>query len=76
MGRKPKFQIGDTVYNTVEKRGSYGPSVCRPFERLAVEEIRRDGAGFSYAAGFDGYCFKESELLSPDEYAERIRKGV
>lgn len=74
MDRKPKFNIGDTVYNTVERRGSYEPSVCHPHERMKVEEVSRHGNTFEYTCGYDGYVFKESELMSPQEYADSIVK--
>lgn len=69
---KPKFQVGDYVYTTVSKRGSYEPSICNTHARLKVNCVRKSGDTFVYVCGFDGYEFTETELLSPNEYAEII----
>ena len=72
MSNKPRFSIGDIVYNKVERRGSYEPSVARPYEKMEVDGVRRSNSSFIYTCGFDGYEFKEDELMSKEEYIEYI----
>lgn len=69
---RPKFNIGDIVYNKVERRGSYEPSVARLYEKMEVDGVRRSNSSFIYICGFDGYEFKEDELMSKEEYIEYI----
>lgn len=61
-----KFSIGSSVYNKVEKRGSYEPSVCVAFSRLKIDSIENT------SDGMNGYRFKESELMSVDEYKSSL----
>lgn len=70
--RKPKFNIGDIVYNKVSVRGSYEPSICNKHEKLTVDKVERCGDTFQYTCGFNGYTFKENELMTPAEYAQII----
>lgn len=70
--KTPKFQIGQTVYNTISKRGSYGPGIADPFTKMEIESVKRVADDFLYTCGFEGWEFKESELLSPEEYARKI----
>lgn len=65
---KPKFEIGQDVYCTVAKRGSYEPSVCDAYTRHNVTSIESTIDGFIYVCGINGYRFKESELMSVGEY--------
>lgn len=66
---KPKFQIGDVVYNNVERRGSYEPTICSKHTRLEIDKVERNnGGGFTYTCGYDGYKFTETELLSISEF--------
>lgn len=65
---KPKFNIGDTVYNKVEKKGSFEPSTCNKYTKLTINSISTNNHATTYTCGYDGYMFKESELMSPDEY--------
>lgn len=58
---KPKFQIGDIVYNKVERRGSYETSICPKGSCLKVEQISRKGNVFVYTCGYE---FEEKELAS------------
>lgn len=69
---KPKFCIGDIVYNKIPKQGSYEPSTCKPFEQLTVDKVEKHGNTFQYTCGYDGYTFTENELMSPCEYAAQI----
>lgn len=39
--KTPKFQIGQTVYNTISKRGSYGPGIADPFTKMEIESVER-----------------------------------
>lgn len=71
---KPKFEIGQVVYNTVSRRGSYEPSMCKPYTKLTINGVEKHGDTFEYTCGFDGYCFTEDELMSAKEYAEQITK--
>lgn len=72
---KPKFNIGDIVYNKVERRGSYEPSIAKRFEKHEVEKICREDSSFIYVCGFDGYEFAEDELMSKKEYIKMIKKN-
>ena len=65
---KPKFNIGDTVYNKVEKKGSFEPSTCNKYTKLTIDSISTKNNTISYTCGYDGYTFEESELMSQDEY--------
>lgn len=67
-----KFSIGQSVYNKVEKRGSYEPSVCVAFSRLKIDSIESTSDGTVYVCGMNGYHFKESELMSVDEYKSSL----
>lgn len=73
---KPKFEIGQTVYNAISKRGSYEPSTCQPYTALVIDKVEKHGDTFEYTCGFDGYCFVEDELMSAKEYAEHITRRV
>ena len=64
MKKRPKFSVGQTVFNKVTRRGSYEPSICSQFEKMKVNEIRKAGDTFEYVCGYDGYVFEESELMS------------
>ena len=68
----PRFNIGDVVYNKVEKRGSYGPSICDEHTRLTVDKVERSNGTFVYTCGYEGYRFYEDELMSRDEYRSTI----
>lgn len=73
MGNKAKFDIGDVVYNKVERMGSYEPSLCRPYSRLEIDEIKKRPNGtFEYVCTIDGYTFKENELMSKEEYKNSL----
>lgn len=68
-----KFNIGDTVYNTVQRRGSYEPSIVKPYTKLEVISVSKYGDTYQYVCDeYDGYHFLEEELLSPKEYADKI----
>lgn len=70
---KPKFQIGDTVYNTVPKKGSYEPSTCNVWTKLTIDAIKKCPDGeFEYTCEYDGYVFTEHELLSHQEYTDMM----
>lgn len=69
---KPKFDIGQTVYNKVSRRGSFEPSTCQPFERLVISEVKTSGNAYTYVCGYDGYVFDESELMSVNEYKKSL----
>lgn len=68
----PRFNIGDVVYNKVEKRGSYGPSICDEHTRLTVDKVERSNGSFAYTCGYEGYRFYEDELMTRDEYRQTI----
>ena len=65
---KPKFNVGDEVYNRVSAKGTYEPSICYPFTSLTVSEVKQSGSGFVYICGYDGYRFREEELISKSAY--------
>lgn len=68
-----KFNIGDKVYNTIKRRGSYEPSIVRPYTELEVISVSKHGDTYQYVCDeYDGYIFLENELLSAKEYAEKI----
>lgn len=69
---QPKFQIGDTVYNTIERKGSYEPSICRAFSKLKIDKVERTPNGFRYTCEYDGYEFNDHELISEKEYIRMI----
>lgn len=75
MRKKPKFSIGDIVYNKVSRRGSYEPSICQPYQRLTIQKVAASNETFQYTCDYDGYLFAESELLSIDEYIKMIEEG-
>ena len=56
----------------MEKRGSYEPSVCVAFSRLKIDSIENTSDGTVYVCGINGYSFKESELMSVDEYKSSL----
>lgn len=71
-----KFDIGDVVYNKVERWGSYEPSVCHPYTRLKIDEVKRRANGdFEYICTIDGYTFKENELMSEKKYKKLQQKN-
>lgn len=73
MAKKPRFNIGDTVYNKVSRRGSYEPNVARPGTKLIVEKVGRKGDTFQYTCDeYDGYEFTEDELMSKKEYKKSL----
>lgn len=59
----PKFSIGQTVYNTVSQKGSYGPSVALRYTKLKIDGIETVGDDFIYTCGYEGWKFKENELV-------------
>lgn len=69
---KPKFGIGQDVYCTVAKRGSYEPSVCDAYTRHNITSIESTADGFIYVCGINGYRFTESELISVGEYKSTL----
>jgi len=69
---KPKFKIGQTVYNTVSCIGSYEPSRCGKYEKLKISKIEQQGDTFVYTCDYDGYKFKENELITRAEYKRMI----
>ena len=69
---KPKFEIGQDVYCTVAKRGSYEPSVCDAYTRHNITSIESTANGFIYVCGINGYYFSESELMSVGEYKSTL----
>ena len=69
---KPKFNIGDVVFNKVHRRGSYEPSVCEPNTKLIINEISKSSNGYIYTCGYDGYEFKEEELMSKNEFVRSL----
>lgn len=52
--------------------GSYEPSVCAAFSRLKIDSIESTSDGIVYVCGMNGYRFKESELMSVDEYKSSL----
>ena len=70
--KKPKFEIGQTVYNKVSRRGSFEPSMCQPFTQLTISEVKNSGKSYTYVCGYNGYTFDESELMSVDEYKKSL----
>ena len=71
-GQRQKFSIGDIVYNKVSTRGSYEPSMCDPNTRLKIEGVQKRGDTFLYTCDYDGYIFKEDELMSVQEYKDSL----
>ena len=65
---KPKFQLGQIVYNKTQKKGSYEPSICRPYTQLQITKMEIYGDTIKYTCGYNGYEFWEDELLSVKEY--------
>ena len=63
-----KFHVGDTVYNKVDRKGSFEPSVCEKHTKLVISTVSISNHTIYYTCGFDGYVFEESELMSVDEY--------
>lgn len=72
---KPKFNIGDTVFNTVSRKGSYEPSICDVMSKLKVDKVEKSGNTFKYTCDMDGYIFTEDELASKEEVLEAIKKN-
>lgn len=69
---KPRFSIGDYVYNKVARRGSYEPSICNKYSEICIESVRKCGDTFFYICGYNGYKFKEDELMSEEEYKSML----
>lgn len=68
----PKFHIGQTVYNTVSKRGSYGPNMLNIHNQLTIDKIEITNNKILYTCGYEGWQFTEDELISSTEYAQQI----
>lgn len=64
---KPRFNIGDTVYNKVARKGSYEPSICAKMSKLTVDKVAKCGDSFKYTCDYDGYEFMEDELMDKEE---------
>lgn len=69
---KPRFNIGDIVFNKVERKGSYESSICPKRSKLSVDKVERMGDSFKYTCDFDGYVFKEDELMSRSEMVDWV----
>lgn len=69
---KPRFNVGDIVYNKVPKDGSYEPDTCNKHEKFTIDKVESFGNTFMYTCGYNGYIFEENELMSPKEYARQI----
>ena len=69
---KHKFDIGDTVYNKVERKGSYEPSICRVMSKLTVDGVKKYKDSFKYICDYDGYEFMEDELMSREEAIKNL----
>ena len=74
MAKQPKFKIGDIVFSKVQKRGTYGPSLCLTNMKLRVDEIEQSENGCIYACGYEGWQFSEDELISKNEYMKKLQK--
>lgn len=70
-----KFNIGDIVYAMARKRGNYEPSYCHIGEKMEVISVAKRGDMYIYICGYDGYEFKENEIMSAKEYAKEILKN-
>ena len=66
--RSPKYNVGDEVICTVSRRGSYEPSICSSYSRHIINTIQSTSEGYIYVCDIDGYCFKESELISEKDF--------
>lgn len=69
-----KFSIGENVITKVTRRGSYEPSILPINSKVSIQKIEKVGDSFEYTCGYDGYHFKEDELMSIDEYSELLKE--
>ncbi len=72
---KPKFNIGDVVYSKVRRRGCAEPSYCHIGEMFTIKSVTQCGNHFVYTCGYDCYEFHEDELMTADEYVEKIKNS-
>lgn len=71
-----KFNIGQRVYSKVARRSSSEPTIARPGSRFTVCGIYKFGDMYQYKVeAYDFYDFNEDELMSAEEYAEKILQG-
>lgn len=69
---KPRFNIGDTVYNKVARKGSYEPSICDKMSKLTVDKVAKCWDSFKYTCDSDGYEFMEDELIDREGAIEGL----
>ena len=70
-----KFNIGDKVVNKVQRIGSFEPSKCQEYSIIQVVGTIKSGDSVIYVCTMDGYEFKEDELMSLEEYIQKLRQG-
>lgn len=72
---KPRFNVGDTVYSKVRRRGCAEPSYCYIGEMFTIKSVTQCGNHFVYTCGYDCYEFHEDELMDLSEYIQsRIKE--